>query len=58
MSWYKQQLEVTIKLISLYFSSQIDVIVFDISLNIFLKAWLIVFLTNELPSLINTKMPS
>lgn len=39
-----------------HFQSQIDIIAFDIGLNIFLQAWLIVFLANQFFSLINSKL--
>ena len=39
-----------------FFQIQINIAVFNISLNILSKAWLIVFLVNKLSGFINTKV--
>ena len=56
MSWYRQRLQVAIKFMSNYLWTQAYVTAFDISLNIFSKAWPIVFLANEVFDFIDTKM--
>ena len=56
MSWYQQQLKITVRLVSHYFQPQIDVAASDIALNIFSEAWPIVFPANQLPCFVNTKM--
>ena len=41
-----------------YFQSQTNIIAFDIGLDVFLKAWPIVFPRNKLSSFIETKVAS
>lgn len=39
-----------------HFQSQADVTAFNIGFNVFLKAWLEIFLANQLSSFINSKI--
>ena len=56
MSWYRQGLQIAIKLVSNCLWTQTYVTTFDIILNIFSEAWLIVFLANEVLGFIDAKM--
>ena len=56
MSWYKQELQVSIRLVSDCLWAQAYVTAFDISLNIFLEARPIVFSADKVLGFINTKM--
>ena len=56
MSQYKQGLQVSIRLVFDCFWAQAYLTAFDISLNVFLEAWPIVFLANEVLGYINAKM--
>ena len=56
MSWYRQRLQVSIELVFDCFWAQAYVTTFDIGLNIFLEAWPIVLLADEILDFTNTKM--
>ena len=56
MSRYSQGLQVFIELVSDCFWAQVYVTTFDIGLNAFLEAWLIVFPAEEIFGFIDAKM--
>ena len=56
MRGYQQWLQVSVGLVLDCFQCQTDIAAFDIGLNIFLKAWPIVFLANKLFYFIDIKM--
>ena len=56
MSWYRQGLQVAIKLVSDCLWTQAYVTAFDKGLNIFLETWPIVLLVDEILGFNNTKM--
>ena len=56
MSLYWQGLEVTIKLVSDYFWTQVYITAFDLGLNIFLEVWPIVIPADEVLGFIDTKI--
>ena len=56
MGWYKEGLQVTIELMRDRFWGQINIAAFDIGLNIFFKAWPVLFLADELYGFINFEM--
>ena len=56
MDRYWQGLQITIGLIFDRFQGQTNVAAFDVALNIFSKAWLIIFPIDELFSFIDAKV--
>ena len=56
MNWYKQGLQVSIGLVSDCFSAPAYVTAFDIGLNVFSEAWLIVFPADEVFNFVDAKM--
>ena len=57
MSWYRQELQVIIELISDRLQSQTNITSLDIDLDAFFQARPIVFPANQLSCFVNTKMP-
>lgn len=57
MGRYWQGLQIIVRVISYYFQNQANITSFEIGLNIFFEARLIVFLTDELTGFIDIQVP-
>ena len=56
MRWYEQQLKITIEVVADYFYGLSNDIVFYIGLDIVAESWLVVFLGQQLTSLLDAKI--
>ena len=56
MCWYKQQLKITVRLVTNCFEGKTNVASFYLGLNIVAEGWPVIFFDKKLTSFFNTKM--